>query len=91
MKGTFYGIGVGPGDPEFLTLKAVRILGEVDIVVCPEAKKNVGSVAFNIAADHMKDSIEKLYMTFPMVHDKDVLEKQWAENAHVIGEAIKSR
>jgi len=90
MKGTFYGIGVGPGDPEFLTLKAVRILGEVDIVVCPEAKKNVGSVAFNIAEDHMKDGIEKLYMTFPMVHDKDVLEKQWAENAHVIGEKIKA-
>ncbi len=89
MKGIFYGIGVGPGDPEFLTLKAVRILKEVDIVVCPEAKKNVGSVALNIANDYLKDDIERLYMTFPMVHDKDVLEKQWAENAHIIGEKIK--
>lgn len=90
MKGTFYGIGVGPGDPEFLTLKAVRILGEVDIVVCPEARKNAGSVALTIADEYLKEDIERLYMTFPMVHDQDVLEKQWTENAHIIGEKIKA-
>lgn len=33
--GTFWGVGVGPGDPELLTLKAVRILREVDWIFCP--------------------------------------------------------
>jgi precorrin-2/cobalt-factor-2 C20-methyltransferase len=33
--GTFYGVGVGPGDPELLTLKAARILTEVDWIFCP--------------------------------------------------------
>ena len=34
--GKLYGIGVGPGDPELLTLKAYRILKEADIIFCPE-------------------------------------------------------
>ena len=33
MSGTLYGIGVGPGDPELLTLKAARALAEADLVV----------------------------------------------------------
>ncbi len=35
MIGTFYGVGVGPGDPELLTQKAVRVLGEVDWIFHP--------------------------------------------------------
>ena len=34
-EGILYGIGVGPGDPELMTLKAVRILKEVDLVAAP--------------------------------------------------------
>ncbi len=88
MKGKIFGIGVGPGDPEFLTLKAVRVLKEVDIVICPEAKKNVGSVAFNIAKEYLRSDVELLYMTFPMVHCKDELSKAWTENAKKIKERI---
>ena len=43
--GKLYGIGVGPGDPELLTLKAHRILGEADVIFCPEKKKGAGSFA----------------------------------------------
>ena len=35
MKGTLFGIGIGPGDPELLTLKAVRIISEVSVVAYP--------------------------------------------------------
>ena len=35
MKGKLYGIGVGPGDPELLTLKAKRLIEECDIVAVP--------------------------------------------------------
>ena len=37
--GKLYGIGVGPGDPELLTLKAYKILNQADVIFCPEKKK----------------------------------------------------
>lgn len=39
MKGIFYGVGVGPGDPELLTRKAVRIIQESSVIVIPVSKK----------------------------------------------------
>ena len=35
-KGILYGVGVGPGDPELLTLKAQRILREADVIAVPD-------------------------------------------------------
>ena len=35
MNGTLYGVGIGPGDPELLTLKAVRVIKEADLIVVP--------------------------------------------------------
>ena len=37
MKGTLYGVGVGPGDPELMTLKAVRMIRENEIISVPGA------------------------------------------------------
>jgi len=39
-KGKLYGIGVGPGDPELLTLKAVRLIRDCAIVAVPHKDKN---------------------------------------------------
>ena len=47
MKGKLYGIGVGPGDPELLTLKAKRLIEECDIVAVPVKKEGEDSVALN--------------------------------------------
>lgn len=44
----FYGIGVGVGDPEEITLKAINTLKKLDVVILPEAKKDEGSVAYEI-------------------------------------------
>ena len=49
MKGKLYGIGVGPGDPELMTLKAKRLIEECDIVAVPVKKEGEESVALNIA------------------------------------------
>ena len=35
MRGILYGVGVGPGDPELMTLKAVRMIREADVVAVP--------------------------------------------------------
>ena len=50
MKGKLYGIGVGPGDSELMTVKAARIVGEADIIITPKTEKKDGSVALNIAS-----------------------------------------
>ncbi len=46
MQGTFYGVGVGPGDPELLTLKAIRIIREGDILVIPVSDKTMRHPVF---------------------------------------------
>ena len=54
-ESTFYGVGVGPGDPELITLKAARIIKNVDIV-CYITNVNGESVAKNIASTVLDDA-----------------------------------
>lgn len=88
--GTLYGIGVGPGDPELIPIKAVRILEQVDIVFTAASTKNDYSLAVDIARVHIpqKAVIEKL--NFPMNKDKTVMEKAWLSNAGRIAEVQES-
>ena len=52
MKGTLYGIGVGPGDPELLTAKAIRLLKECPVLAWPAPLDGEG-MARTIAATHI--------------------------------------
>ena len=69
MRGTFYGIGVGPGDPELLTVKAIKAIEAADVLIAPKTEKKDGSVALEIARPHLKKDIEIVYQVFPMVKD----------------------
>ena len=66
----FYGVGVGPGDPELLTLKAVRILKTADVIACP-AKDGKPGTAYDIAKKACPEIGEKevLALDFPMKKD----------------------
>lgn len=79
----FVGIGVGPGDPDLLTVRAVKELEKADVIICPIAREGSESVAYKIAEPHIQGG-EILRMVFPMTHDKDVLKKAWDENAKEI-------
>ena len=68
-KGKFYGIGVGVGDPENITVKATKKLHEVDVIVLPEAKSGEGSTAFNIVKEYLKPGVEQMFLEFPMIKD----------------------
>ena len=68
-KGKFYGIGVGVGDPENITIKAVKRLHEVDVIVLPEAKSGEGSTAFNIVKEYVKTDVKQMFLEFPMIKD----------------------
>jgi precorrin-2/cobalt-factor-2 C20-methyltransferase len=62
------GIGVGPGDPELVTLKALRALKEADLVV-HFAKNGSASQARTIAAIHLKAGVEELPLFYPMTSE----------------------
>lgn len=68
MPGKLYGIGVGPGDPELMTLKAVRLIEECDIVAVPKSGDGEG-VAQQIARRAVKDFEKKT--DFRSVHADD--------------------
>jgi len=83
--GKLYGIGVGPGDPELLTLKAVRVLGEADVVAIPKSKEESDSIALSIVKGFVDLSKkETLELMFPMTKDKEVLRKARKEAAAAI-------
>ena len=77
MKGKIYGIGVGPGDPELLTLKAYRVLKEIDILCVPKSKTEKDSLALSIAQKAVQRDFEILELLFPMTHDKETLRLHW--------------
>lgn len=69
-RGKLYGVGVGPGDPELMTLKAIRIIEESDVIAVPgEAVEE--SVAYRIASQVCKDPERKEQIAIPMPMTKD--------------------
>jgi precorrin-2/cobalt-factor-2 C20-methyltransferase len=80
-SGTFYGIGVGPGDPDLITLKSVKILRRVDIVYAAASTKNKHSMAVSIAGQFIPEDTPVKMLSFPMTKDKSVTQKAWEENA----------
>lgn len=71
-RGTLYGLGVGPGDPELLTLKAVRLLREADVIAAPD-KGSGEKTALTIVKDYIQGK-PLLPCVTPMVRDRQVLD-----------------
>ena len=69
-----YGIGVGPGDSELLTIKALKAIENCDIIVAPVAVEGGESVAYEIAKEYIKDDTKIILKHFPM-GKKDRVEK----------------
>ncbi|MEK0369196.1 MAG: precorrin-2 C(20)-methyltransferase [Nitrosopumilus sp.] len=86
------GIGVGPGDPELLTVKAVKAIQNADIIMCPASNKDRPSIALSVVSSIIDKSknqeIRKLI--FPMTKDKDVLKQTWKKNAKIMAETVLS-
>jgi len=84
MPGTLYGIGVGPGDPELLTLKAVRVLKHVAHVFAAASSKNDYSLAFDIVRDHLPANTPVDQLAFPMTFNTEHLENAWLANCEKV-------
>ncbi len=84
------GIGVGPGDPDLLTVKAVKAIQNADIIMCPASKEDRPSIALSVIEpiiDKSK-SQEIIKLIFPMTKDKDILEASWKRNAIIMAETV---
>jgi precorrin-2/cobalt-factor-2 C20-methyltransferase len=82
---TFFAVGVGPGDPELLTLKAVRILRQAAVILAPVSNPVEASVALEIVRDVIDETRQEIIVhQFPMTSDKARLMKAWQEAAAII-------
>ena len=79
-KGKLYGVGVGPGNPELLTLKAARLIRQADIIAVPRGDKDK-CFALSIAAGAVPEIEEKEFLQVPMPMTLDREERMAAYEA----------
>jgi precorrin-2 C20-methyltransferase / precorrin-3B C17-methyltransferase len=69
VSGRLFGVGVGPGDPELVTLKAQRIIATADVVAYPKARRGTG-VARRIAGPFLREHQIELPLTYPVTTEQ---------------------
>jgi precorrin-2/cobalt-factor-2 C20-methyltransferase len=92
LVGRFIGIGVGPGDPELITLKAIKALKAADVICVPKSHARKPSMALGmvkkILAEREKPA-EILELVFPMTKDELNNRKLWVENSAIVAAKAK--
>jgi len=88
--GKLYGIGVGPGDPSMLTLKALDVLRSVDIIFEAVGKNSPHSISARIVDTISDISAEKKRLIFSMSRSHKERRKMWKANAEVVAESLRS-
>lgn len=90
VKGILYGVSTGPGDPELMTLKAVKCLEQVSVIAAPRTR-GVNSMALDIVKGCIDVSNKEIcYLDFAMKKDKDILDTTHGEQAEQIEEYLRS-
>lgn len=79
MGAKLYGVGIGPGAPDLLTLRALRVLQQVPVLAIPRATPYSESVAWSIIQSHVREIPHqvRLFLTFPMSLDSKQLQSAW--------------
>ena len=79
VKGKLYGIGVGPGNPEQLTLQAYDILQQVDVICPASSQPNKRSLALKIVEKAVDITAEIDKLIFPMTEDDSEMQQAWKQ------------
>lgn len=90
MKGKLYGIGIGPGDPELITLKAINIIKEVKVICVPKSGGKDESIALTIAGRYIDPERQKIVeLSFPMHKERSIQIKAWQNAADTIIQRLR--
>lgn len=87
--GTFYGLGVGPGDPELMTVKAWRILSTVPVIAYLTAEGR-HSTARDIAKPFLPDDVIEIAIDMPMRTEREPAQAAYDDGAARITEELKA-
>jgi precorrin-2/cobalt-factor-2 C20-methyltransferase len=80
--GTLYGVGLGPGDPELITLKALRVLERVDTLLAPSRSADQASYALQIAAPYLDQRRQRIVrLPFTEERQGSDFDQQWDQHA----------
>ncbi len=88
--GVLYGIGVGPGDPELMTVKGARVLERCRDVFVPKARSENGSIALAIANRYLRADCRIHELVFPMSADRGELSLHWEQAAQRVADVVGS-
>jgi precorrin-2/cobalt-factor-2 C20-methyltransferase len=83
MSGTLYGVGLGPGDPELMTLKAHRLISGASVIAYPTLAGG-DSFARSIAADSIPANAREIVMDVPMSTDREPAQRAYDIGAKAI-------
>ncbi len=81
-------VGLGPGDPDLITVKGVRAIEAADVIFVPRSRDGGDSVAQKIAAKWLADRQTVIPVTTPMTRDEGVLRQAWRSAAQTIHRAL---
>lgn len=89
--GKLYGVGVGPGATDLVTLRAVNILNNVDVIAIPKSSEKMRPFAWRICSSLVKEreDQERLFLTFPMTKDHKILIPAWDKAFTEIGKRLE--
>lgn len=89
QKGVLYGISVGTGDPELITVKGLRILQQSNIVAFPSGINHQPGVAQSIIDRWLKPEQTLLPLDFPYLQDEQKLQNAWQKAAMQVWQYLK--
>lgn len=88
--GTLYGLGVGPGDPELITVKAFRVIQETPVIAYPRKRKGSKSYAQRIVDVYIRPGEkEMLGLVFPMTKDQAILDAEWHKTIEIVYDKLQ--
>ena len=88
--GNFYGLSVGTGDPELITVKGLRILQNSPVVAFPSGLQGKPGMAEKIISQWLQPEQILLPLNFPYIQDEQILLNAWEEAAKLVYEHLKT-
>jgi precorrin-2 methylase len=81
-------VGCGPGDPELLTVRAVNLIKNAEVIFAPTAREGKPSIALSVVEQYIDRPTKTVSLVFPMVKDRESLRDYWKRNADEIAGAV---